>query len=285
MSCSPEANDMHPEVVSLFAIATDSAPGRPNEDFVIATPSIAVVVDGAGIAYGGCHHGIAWFSRQLASRTLTTLLDSPDVPLTDALAAGIEAVANQHRHTCDLTDPGTPCAAVGILRVGPQNVDMLSLSDVTVVTETTDGPVTTCDLAIEEISGTEPTAVMGLTFGMPEHDAALAQLVERQTASRNRVGGWWVAAADPEAAYHAQTMSVPASARSGCAAVLSDGATRPVDQMAIYGWPEYLELLSKLGPDGLIAHVRGIESSDPDGARYPRTKRHDDASVAVIGTV
>ena len=48
----------------MFALATDSAPGRQNEDFVVATPEIAVVVDGAGIPFGGCRHGVAWYAKQ-----------------------------------------------------------------------------------------------------------------------------------------------------------------------------------------------------------------------------
>ncbi|MFG1760648.1 hypothetical protein [Micromonospora echinofusca] len=52
--------------------------------------------------------------------------------------------------------------------------------------------------------------------------------------------------------------------------------------MEIYGWPEYLDLLDKVVPAGLIAHVRSIESNDPNGDRYPRPKRHDDASLAYL---
>ncbi|MFI7212967.1 hypothetical protein ACIBP4_00195 [Micromonospora maritima] len=142
-----------------------------------------------------------------------------------------------------------------------------------------EGPEVTCDLSIEEISGTEPAAVAGMQFGIPEHANALAELVARQTATRNRPGGWWVAAADPNAAQYAQVASYPIDAMRR-AAVLSDGATRPVDQMEIYGWPEYLDLMDKVGPAGLIANVRSVESNDPQGDRYPRTKRHDDASLA-----
>ncbi|MEU4421274.1 hypothetical protein AB0F81_11660 [Actinoplanes sp. NPDC024001] len=264
----------------MFALTTDAAPGRPNEDFVIATTDIAVVVDGAGVPYGGCHHGVAWYAQQLGTQTIASLVASPGLPLTEGLAAGIAAVAASHRDTCDLSNPGTPCAAVGILRIGATTVDTLALSDVSVVVDLgAPEPSVTCDLSIEEISGTEPDAVVGMRFGTPEHMAALAALVARQTQTRNQVDGWWVAAADPAAAEHAQTATYPRDALRR-ASVFSDGATRPADQMGLYGWPEYLDLLDKLSPDGLIAHVRSIESEDPDGDRYPRTKRHDDATIA-----
>lgn len=263
----------------MFALATDAAPGRPNEDFVVATTDLAVVVDGAGIPFGGCHHGVAWYARQLGARTLAALVASPDVPLKEGLAAGIAAVAALHEETCDLTSPGTPCAAVGILRFGPRTVDTLALSDVSIVVDLDTGPEVTCDLSIEEISGTEPDAVAGFQFDTAGHTSALAALVDRQTATRNRLDGWWVAAANPDAANHAHASSYPIEAVSRAAA-FSDGATRPVDQMALYPWSDYLDLLDKVGPYGLISHVRSIESADPNGERHPRTKRHDDASVA-----
>ena len=263
----------------MFALATDAAPGRPNEDFVVATPDIAVVVDGAGIPFGGCHHGVSWYARQLGIQTLAALTTDLALPLAEGLAAGISAVANLHRDSCDLSDAGTPCAAVGILRVGTDHVDTLALSDVSIVVDLETGPEVTCDLSIEEISGTEPDAVSGLLFGTPGHAAALAALVARQTSTRNRLDGWWVAAADPKAAEHAHTARYPRRAMRRAGA-FTDGATRPVDQMHIYEWTPFLDLLEKVGPAGIIADVRAIEAADPDGIRYPRTKRHDDASVA-----
>jgi hypothetical protein len=88
--------------------------------------------------------------------------------LTEGLFEALAAVAASHTETCDLTDPGTPRAAVGILR-GEETVDTLALSNVTVVVENKQGPQITCDHQIEEISGTEPDAVAGLLFNAPEH--------------------------------------------------------------------------------------------------------------------
>ena len=266
----------------MFTIATHGAPGRPNEDYVVATPELAVIVDGAGIPFGGCSHGVAWYARHLATHTAAAVVAHAEISLRDGLAAGIAAVAALHSDTCDLTSASTPCAAVGILRIGDAAVDTLALSDVTVVVETAEGiPHITCDLAIEDLAGTEPDTLRNLQIGSPDHGAALRALVDRQTKTRNRDDGWWVAAADPAAAQHAVTNTYPrADVRR--AAVLSDGATRPVDQMDLYKWPEYLNLLDELGPVGLIEHVRRIEREDPVGVVHARTKIHDDASVALL---
>jgi hypothetical protein len=228
---------------------------------------------------GGCRHGVAWYAQQLGARTLGALAGRPDVSLRDGLYEALSAVAESHADTCDLTDPGTPCAAVGVLRIGDEKVDTLALSDVTVLVEDKEGPQITCDLRIEEIAGTEPDAVAGLMFDTPEHKAALAELVSTQTRTRNRTDGWWVAAAEPEAALHAVVNTYPRHDVRRLA-IFSDGATRPVDQMGLHSWPQYLDLLDKVGPAQLINHVREIERADPQGTRYPRTKRHDDATLA-----
>ncbi len=63
--------------------------------------------------------------------------------------------------------------------------------------------------------------------------------------------------------------------------ILSDGATRPVDQMGLYQWHDYLDLIHQLGPRELIRLVRDIETQDPYGHQHPRTKQHDDATLAL----
>jgi hypothetical protein len=263
----------------MFSLASQPMPGRPNEDFVIATPDLAIVVDGAGMQEGRCRHSVAWYAQQLATRTVTALIDEPHRTLSEGLAAGIVAVYALHAETCDLVRGG-PCAAVGILRRSAGATDVLSLSDVAVVVDTSDGgPEVFCDLAMEGCTEPETLALAGRRLGTPEHAAALSNLVARQALTRNRANGWWIASSDPRAAEHAVVGTFP-QAEVRRAAVLSDGAARPVMQMGIYGWPKYLDLLEELGPAGLISHVRSIEADDPDAERYPRTKRHDDATVA-----
>lgn len=64
------------------------------------------------------------------------------------------------------------------------------------------------------------------------------------------------------------------------AALLSDGAGRIADRFALADWPEVLAVLHTAGPDEIIRRVREAESSDPEGAKWPRGKTHDDAMLA-----
>jgi len=62
-------------------------------------------------------------------------------------------------------------------------------------------------------------------------------------------------------------------------ALLSDGATRIADCYGLAGWPEVLGIIRADGPGALISQVRQAEAGDPDGARWPRRKINDDATV------
>lgn len=223
----------------MFSLATDAAPGRSNEDFVLATTDLAVVVDGAGPG-DDCAHGVSWYARQLAAQTMSALIAEPDLSLADGLARGIHAVARLHIYSCNLSSAETPRASVGILRIGTESVDTLTLGGCTVVVDTDAGPQITSDHRA----------------GAPA--AASDPKIVASGALCNSYPYTWVRRA----------------------AVLSDGASWLVDQASGYDWPLYLDLLDQHGPAGLIQHVRSVEDSDPTGTQYHRAELQDDASIA-----
>ncbi|WP_433185469.1 integrase [Actinoallomurus sp. CA-150999] len=87
------------------------------------------------------------------------------------------------------------------------------------------------------------------------------------------------AAADPRVAGQALTGSAPLRDVRR-AALLTDGATRLADRFGLADWPGTLATLAERGPVALIEQVREAERSDPHGQRWPRNKRHDDATAA-----
>jgi Protein phosphatase 2C len=115
-------------------LATDpGTPGWPNEDFAAVAPGAAVLLDGCTTVPRsrdtGCRHGVAWYARTLGSAVLGEITADPAPPLADALAAAIAAVCASHDSTCDLANPATPAATVTAVRVTPDGVDLLALSD------------------------------------------------------------------------------------------------------------------------------------------------------------
>ncbi|MFC3981720.1 integrase [Streptosporangium jomthongense] len=250
-----------------------TAPGtesRPNEDFVLATTQAALVLDGAGgppELGSGCIHGTPWYVETLGVRVMDLLITRRGIPLTDALAEGVSQVAALHVDTCDLLNPGTPSATAVLIREHEQRLDYLVLSDAVLVLDGPDGIRHLADRRIDEIGPEIRERMNKFRPGTPEHQAERLQLVAEQHRPRNRPGGHWVAATMPEAAYQALAASLPLR-DLGRMALLSDGAARYVD-FALGGWVDLMAVLTKQGPEGLIAQVRQAEDGDADGVRFP----------------
>ena len=264
------------------AFATQPAPGSTvNEDAIAATDRVVVLLDGASIPQGleiGCRHGTAWYVARLGTELLEQLTDQPDQLLTDALASAIQAVASLHADTCQLDHPGGPSAAVALLREADQTVDYLVLADTTILLDEPAGIQVISDDRLAQVAVTEHSAMHREATGSLTHQRRYAELVTELRRHRNQAEGYWVASSTPDAAYHALAGSVPRP-EVRRAALLSDGATRLVDRFGIMAWPHLLDLLDREGPCALIMQTREAESADPEGRRWPRSKRHDDASA------
>ncbi|MFF9203811.1 hypothetical protein ACF1AE_18645 [Streptomyces sp. NPDC014986] len=115
-------------------------------------------------------------------------------------------------------------------------------------------------------------------IGTAEHRRAVSRLVAAQRPHRNVPDGYWVAAANPAAAYNAVTGSVP-RAEVTRAAVLSDGAPCLAEDYGLTDWAGPPDILEAAGPDELVSRVRQAESTDPDGERRPRYKAGDDSTA------
>ncbi|MEK2488574.1 protein phosphatase 2C domain-containing protein [Kitasatospora purpeofusca] len=268
-------------------IATEPArQDRPNEDFVAASPSAVVLLDGAGTPPGsdcGCSHGVAWFVTRLGVNLLAGVTNRPDRALTDCLADAITTTAALHAE-CDLTHPGTPSATVIAVRLTDQDLEYLVLADSTLIVEHADpatGPVAITDDREALVGATLRGSMDAVPTGTAEHGEALRRYVEAMRAHRNQPDGFWVAAADPTAAHAALTGTVPRTEVTGFTMV-SDGASRLVDRFHLADWPEALKLIHDQGPAALIRAVRTAELADADGKRWPRGKAHDDTAVATV---
>jgi hypothetical protein len=243
-----------------------------------------VVIDGASVPAGlgtGCAHGTAWFARRLGTQLLALLTTQADRSLADSLAQAITDVAALHVDICDLGHPGSPSATVAVLREQPRAIDWLLLGDTTILLEEPAGIRVLTDDRLEQVAAVQHRAMHQHATGSTDHDRSFAELVTEQRRHRNHPDGFWVASTDPSAAQHALTDTV---LRDGLrrVAVLSDGTTRLVERFGLLDWPSFLDTLAEQGPDAIIAQVRAAEASDPDGQRWPRGKRHDDATAAYL---
>ncbi|MFD3440675.1 protein phosphatase 2C domain-containing protein [Streptomyces sp. NPDC058685] len=251
-------------------MASDAARhGRTNEDFTGAVPTAAVLIDGAGIpgSESVCRHGVAWYACRLGGSLLGLLSHALDRSLSALLAEAIEQVTDDHRDTCDVTDPISPSATVAVLRVSGGSVEYLVLGDSLLVLDRADGePLVVTDPREVLISRSYEPALEAATDG-DEYQRLLRDLRSR----RNQPGGFWVAKDDPRAAEQAITGSCPTSELTG-AVLLSNGAGRIVDRFRLADWPEVMDALAAGGPADIIRRVRQAEARHSVAA--------DDASIA-----
>jgi hypothetical protein len=247
------------------SLATEPAsPMRSNQDFAVATNSLAVLLDGAVLpaataATGApCAHDARWFTRALGARLIGELSAEPPVWIAEGVARAIDDVATQHAKTCDIDDETHPSATIAILRELPDVYEYYVLGDSSVVFEMADG-----------------TQVV-------RSDKRLSQLMpdERDRARRNVRGGYWIASANPDAAARGRQGHI-GRGNLRRAALLSDGAAAVVERYELMDWGSALDAMDKDGPRAIIRAARDAESSDPRAERWPRSKAGDDATVVL----
>jgi hypothetical protein len=259
-----------------------------NEDFCFAVPGLVGVLDGVTVLDGldtGCVHGPAWYVRHLAGLLQRGYVLAPERTLPDLLAEAIDQTRADHEGRCDLSHPSTPASTVSLLRETPDAVEYLVLCDSPVVIErgtevdvVTDGrhAATVARIRAEALAAPKP-------LDSPEHTERLRSVLTKQRDYTNQPGGYWIAAANPAAAAEAVTGTAPVrgAGRVRRAALLTDGASRAVEEFDLFGWQVLMDVLNAEGPLALIGRVRAAELNDYDEYARPRYKRHDDATAAL----
>lgn len=262
------------------AIATQPAPGHANEDFAIASDSVAVLLDGATIpdsATTACSHSTAWFTRHLGTRIFQRLTLDLDRAISDCVAEAIKTLAEHHGETCDTGHACHPSATVLALREGTGALDYFVLGDSTLVLDTRAQTRAITDRRLEHVQPALRERVRTIQRETLEYSAAHLALLDAERHARNTTDGYWIAAADPSAAYHAITGLLP-SGELRRALLLSDGASAIVDRFDLLPWDDVLNLAERNGPHEVIRQVRDAEVGPP-GLAHPRSKSHDDATV------
>ncbi len=230
-----------------IALATDpGTPGWPNEDFVAVAPGAAVLLDGCTTtprgAGTGCLHGVAWYARTLGTEFLAAITADPSPP-----------------------DPALP---LGEALAGA-------------ITEVRARHEKTCDLASPHTPAATVIAVRAAQGGFELLALSDSSIVADYGEGRDPVvvtDTHRAASTDPDAARQALTTVLAPDGLRGIA-LLSDGAARITEVYHLIGWADLVTVLRAEGPAGLLRRVRAAEDSDPDGARWPRPKKRDDATA------
>jgi hypothetical protein len=252
---------------------------RPTEDVVVALGTSVVLLDGATSLRPGLPSG-GWYAATLAAQLGTELTANPELTLPDSLAKAIAEITRKH----DLRPGNSASSTVALLRWTADEVEALVLADSPIIAFTTSGvqPVTDERLASLPRRGSYRDRLRaGGGYG-EEHATALRESAGGFDPLRNTDDGFWVAEADPAAAYRAFTARWP---RDQVDAVLmaSDGMSCGVEEYGLFAdWSAVLDTVRAEGAQAVLDKVRDAERNDPDGTRWPRPKLHDDKTLVLV---
>lgn len=231
----------------------------PNDDYVLAAESHAVLLDGATAAPGvdsGCIHNVPWLTAHLASHQARLLATEPDRELRETLRESIVRTCADHASTCDLTNRDSPSSTSVTVRVRDGRFEYCVLGDSGFIAQSTDGTITA---VVDDRASCLPS------YGWE----ALSRL-------RNTDEGFWMASTCPDAADRALCGSLPVYGVRR-AALVSDGATRLIERDG-WSWEKFMDRLEEDGPDVLVDEIRRTDDTVPKGVHRGKWP-HDDISI------
>jgi hypothetical protein len=236
-----------------------------NEDSAIATPEMAIVVDGAGLPESmrkGCSHSVAWFSGALVS-AFQHQLNELGASMRGALSAAITSVANSHEQTCDLTK-GSHSATLAACRIRGDNLEFIVL----------------CDSRLHQIVEPQVEAVLAEQFQSASKATREEILTVRGALLdklRNKPGGYWCCHTDAAAANEAITGLVPLASLRGVI-LATDGAMRGFHELGIHTLDEIVQGAMSDAPTELLSQIRSAEREQRESLSSRAIKIHDDAT-------
>jgi hypothetical protein len=255
------------------------AGGEVNADRVFVTDNALIVLDGA-TAVIPVPVDPATYANALGEIIARELHATPLRSLVEILAQAIDEV----RIKLQLVPGASPSSTVSILRDAGPTVDLLVLGDSPIHygTDTTHHILTD-----DRLSAIAPDARcrykerLRAGHGYDQaHRASLAALQRVEVDHRNRPGGYWIAEADPIAAHNAITLTLPRDAVTW-AVLATDGAADLIDHFAM-GWRDIAHY-DEVSLGSMLEEIQDWETmSDPNGYAMPRSKRHDDKSLASV---
>jgi hypothetical protein len=268
----------------VMRVITAELPGSAGEsqDRIFVLPFAVVLLDGASSPDPAPLDG-GWYAETLGQEFITRMDRAPSNDLRSLLAESIGCVAREH----NLVPGSAPSSTVAIARWGSGRIDALVLGDSVIVAIRRDGRVDElCDDRLAGVaSAKRHTYQDRLRSGSgydEEHRRILGELFAEERRVRNRPDGYPIAEADPQAAYDALTCAWSASALHAVV-LASDGASAGVSQYNIFStWNALLDAATAKGGDEVLRAVNTAEKSDASGRRWPRSKMHDDKSLAII---
>lgn len=259
-------------------VSSAQLPATSGDDRLVVTDNAIIVLDGA-TAHDPAMPSAGEYVDRLAAELAGSIEEA--MPLAEVLAQSISRTTE----ALGITPGLAPSSTVALVRIGPDAVNALILGDSSVIVGRRGGEVASyTDDRLAQLNLPEAELYRRfLSFGWGysgRHRKILEDLQIAERARRNRPGGYWIAEADPQAAEHALLVRCPRDDLSWIV-VATDGVTDLLPPLGLT-WPD----IADMSTPQLVVLLDRIQTweaeADPDGQAFPRAKRHDDKTVAVL---
>lgn len=274
----------------LDTVSVPGDPAKPNEDAFLAEPIAAVVLDGATPVSDPLLPGksdAAWISQFGARRLISHLKDgdTPRAALRHALAdaersfTGLRRRAPRERYE-------NPYASMVLAVPADDGLDVLWFGDCAALVLRPGQPVEIVGTAFDKrASESNDAARLSQEKAMaPVGALARAEFLPFFQSARNKVnapGGTWLFGPEPAASEHVSRIHVTASPET-LVLLCSDGFLALASDYGAYDPKALTEAAAAKGLQALGAEIRAIEAGDPEGRRFARFKKSDDATAVLL---
>jgi hypothetical protein len=276
------------EILDTLSLPGD--PAKPNEDAFLAESFAAVVLDGATMVSDPLLPGksdAAWIAQFGARRLISHLRegDAPRAAVRHALADAERSFAGLRRRA-PLEPYENPCASMVLAVPFDGGLDVLWYGDCSALVLRPGQACEVIGIAFDrKASESGDAARLSREKNMaPVGALARAEFLPFFQDARNKVnvpGGTWLFAPQPAASEHVARMRL--TAPDGTLVLLcSDGFLTLAGDYAVYDPHGLVEAAGAQGLKALGGELRAIEDADPEGRRFARFKKSDDATAVLL---
>lgn len=274
----------------LGMLSLPGNPAKPNDDAFCHSETLAAVFDGAtglGEQLLPVDSDAAWIARRGAEGLI--LHEAPHLAPREILSRAAFDAEKQF-HELRLRPPvetyEIPFASMMFVSAQADRMEALWFGDCAVLVKQPDAAAHIIGDALDKRAA-EAARVAKLAAAKnlaPAAGVSRAEYLPALRAARNRMNtmeGSWAFSPDANCADHAQSLAF--AAPSGTHMLLvSDGFLALASDYLRYDADTLLEAAVSKGLRALYNELRAIEDADPEGRKYPRFKKSDDATAVLL---
>lgn len=276
---------MHLELLDSLILPGDA--DKPNEDSFAATGRMAVVFDGATGLGEQLMPGASdahWLAQFAARRLRAHAAEGPPREALRAAAADAAKSFAALRYRAPEENYETPFASMMFAALDEDRLELLWFGDCALLFGAKSGFQLVGEFLGKRESERARVAKLVKPGGKgPAASGVRDEFLPALRASRNRVntGEEWLFAPDSACADHAKQARI-AAAPGARLLLASDGFLALASDYESYTPESLFAAACTRGLAPLGEELRRIEAGDPDGLRYPRFKRSDDATALLL---